>query len=355
MDPVSQGVLGAAAAQSASHRVTAHQLPDTRPRHNLWLAGLIGAFAGMAPDIDVLIFSSTDPLLFLEFHRQFTHALVFIPIGALLCAVTAGLFVRQRLSFTHTYVLCFLGYATHALLDACTSYGTQLFWPFSDTRIAWNNVSVVDPLFTVPALVLVVLAVTRKRQSLSLCALGWMLGYLLLGVVQRDRALEFGAQLAKQRNHSPSRLEVKPSFANLLVWKLVYEANDHYYIEGVRTGFRLSHISGERVPKLDVATHFPWLSPDSQQARDIERFRWFSDDFLAPDKYHPHGIVDVRYSMLPNEVRGLWGIKLDPATDLQTHVEFYADRTLSAERRARFFNQLFAPQRRSQQLQTEAP
>ena len=355
MDPVSQGVLGAAAAQTASSSVTAHQLPNARPRQSLWLAGFVGAFAGMAPDIDVLIFSSTDPLLFLEFHRQFTHALAFIPIGALLCAAIAKGLVRQRLSFAHTYLLCFLGYATHALLDACTSYGTQLFWPFSDTRIAWNNVSVVDPLFTVPALLLVVLAVTRNRQSLSLCALGWMLGYLLLGVVQRDRALEFGAQLAEQRNHLPSRLEVKPSFANLLVWKLVYEANDHYYIEGVRTGFNLSHIGGERVPKLNLSTHFPWLTPDSQQARDIERFRWFSDDFLAPDKYHPHGIVDVRYSMLPNEVRGLWGIKLDPAADLQTHVEFYADRTLSADRRARFFNQLFAPQRRSQQLQTEAP
>ena len=38
----------------------------------------------MAPDLDVLFQSPTDPILFLEFHRQFTHSLVFIPIGALL-------------------------------------------------------------------------------------------------------------------------------------------------------------------------------------------------------------------------------------------------------------------------------
>jgi len=343
MDPISQGVLGAAAAQTASGRINTTQLPDKKKRSSLWLAAIIGAFAGMAPDLDVLIVSPTDPLLFLEYHRQFTHSLVFIPLGAGLCSIVAHLFVKKRLAFIHTYLVCLLGYATHALLDACTSYGTQLFWPFSHTRVAWNNVAVVDPLFTVPALLLVWLAITRGRRLFSWCALGWMLGYLTLGVVQRDRALAFGAQLAEQRKHDPVRLEVKPSFANLLVWKLVYEEAGDYYIEGVRTGFNIIHLPGEKVAKLNLAKHLPWLDPTSQQAKDIERFRWFSDDFLAPDKYHPHGIVDVRYSMLPDEVRGLWGISLDENATTEQHVEFYADRSLESERRARFINMLFFP------------
>ena len=46
------------------------------------------------------------------------------------------------------------GYATHGLLDACTSYGTVLFWPFSNERLTWNNISIVDPLLTIPALIL---------------------------------------------------------------------------------------------------------------------------------------------------------------------------------------------------------
>ena len=69
MDPLSQAAIGAAAAQSASATKTV--------RHALW----IGAAAGMAPDLDVLIQSSTDPLLALEYHRQFTHSLLFVPIG----------------------------------------------------------------------------------------------------------------------------------------------------------------------------------------------------------------------------------------------------------------------------------
>jgi len=286
MDPISQGVLGAAAAQTSSHSASA-KFPDAlasaggatppKTRTVLWLATMLGAFSGMAPDIDVLISSRTDPLLFLEFHRQFTHALLFIPFGALVCAGLAHYFVRHRLPFKSTYLFCFLGYATHALLDSCTSYGTQLFWPFSSERFAWNNVSVVDPLFTVPAIVLVVMGVRRNSQVFSFIALGWMLGYLALGVVQRDRALELGTEIAATRGHQPvNRLEVKPSFGNVLLWKLVYEYQGRYYIDGIRTGMSVTHIAGESAAKLDVRTHLPWLDQQSQQAKDIERFRWFS-------------------------------------------------------------------------------
>ena len=66
MDPLTQGTLGAALPQSLSQK----QLAGS--------AGLLGFLAGMAPDLDVLIRSSSDPLLFLEYHRQFTHSLVFM-------------------------------------------------------------------------------------------------------------------------------------------------------------------------------------------------------------------------------------------------------------------------------------
>lgn len=77
MDPISQAALGALAPQALL------RAPTATKRH-LLRVGCIGALAGMAPDLDVLIRSSSDPLLQLEFHRQFTHSLVFIPIGAAL-------------------------------------------------------------------------------------------------------------------------------------------------------------------------------------------------------------------------------------------------------------------------------
>jgi inner membrane protein len=312
MDPISQGVLGASLSQSWSQR------------DKVVAAGVLGWLSGMAPDLDIFIRSASDPILFLEFHRQFTHALSFIPIGALICAAVLHPFVRKRLSFREAYLFCFLGYATHGLLDACTTYGTQLLWPFSDMRVAWNNVSVVDPLFTLPALALLATATLRRQPRLARLAMAWAVAYLCLGVVQHERAEAVGRTLAQERGHEPVRLEAKPGFANLLLWKVVYEVDDHYYVDAVRVGWDVSIYSGESIRKFDISAHAPWLDHRSQQARDIERFRWFSNDYLAIDEENRVG--DVRYSVLPNEIKPMWGILLDPNASIDQHVQYFTNR-----------------------------
>ena len=75
MDPISQGIIGSTASLNVSKK-----------KHPLFVVALIGLLSGLAPDLDIFIRSSDDPLLFLEFHRQFTHSLVFIPFGGLICA-----------------------------------------------------------------------------------------------------------------------------------------------------------------------------------------------------------------------------------------------------------------------------
>ncbi|MCY4095570.1 MAG: metal-dependent hydrolase [Gammaproteobacteria bacterium] len=129
----------------------------------------------MAPDLDVFISSDVDPLLFLMFRRQFTHSLVFIPTGALIVAGCVFPFLRKSIDFRYVYLACLLGYATHGLLDACTSYGTQLFWPFTDYRVTWNNVSVLDPAFTVPLLLAVIAGLIWRRRWLPWIGLTWAL------------------------------------------------------------------------------------------------------------------------------------------------------------------------------------
>ena len=252
MDPISQGTLGAVASQVVP-----------RPE-KLRAVAFLGCIAGMAPDLDVFVNSSSDPLLFLEYHRQFTHALLFIPVGAALVALPLHPFVRRTLQFRQTYLACLLGYATHGLLDACTSYGTQLLWPFSDERVAWNNISIVDPLFTVPLLCLVILAAVLRRRALALAGLIWAIGYLLLGAVQHQRAEAAGAQLAAERGHQPHRLSAKAGFANLLVWKVVYEHDGRFYVDGIRAGPAVTVCPGAssnsrwRVSSLRVAGWSRW-------------------------------------------------------------------------------------------------
>ena len=91
MDPVSQGLVGAALPQSVSNK------------NEIRLAALIGFFAGLLADIDVVIRSSSDPLLFLDYHRQFTHSIIFIPIGGLIAAGFCWMFLKKRLNFRKIY------------------------------------------------------------------------------------------------------------------------------------------------------------------------------------------------------------------------------------------------------------
>jgi len=329
MDPISQGVFGATAAQVST----------SKPRHLGW-AALIGWLSGMAPDLDVVFRSSHDPLFALEYHRQFTHSLAFIPLGSLICALVFYwlLTSKRQISFGRTYLWCLFGYATHGLLDACTTYGTQLLWPFSTMRVAWNTVSIIDPLLTIPLLVLIGLSILRRKRAYAIIALVWIVVYSSLGIVQRERAEAIGQMLAKSRGHEPVRLEAKPSFGNILLWKIIYEAKDIFYVDAVGLALVPVVHEGASVPKLDVRSDFAWLDPTSQQAIDIERFRWFSNDYLAMSPHDDSLIIDMRYSAVPNQIRGLWGIKLDATADDSAHVTWVVNRSSSARR----FKQLWA-------------
>jgi inner membrane protein len=310
MDPVTQAALGAAWAQ-----------PSAR-RPSVGWATAIGCIAGMAPDLDVLIRSSSDPLLALQYHRHFTHALVFIPLGALVCALLLFPLCRRRLSFGWCYVFCFLGYASHGLLDACTSYGTLLLWPFSSARIAWDVVSVVDPLVTLPLIACVISAMLLRRPGLALAGIAWCVAYMGLGLMQNQRAVQAALSLAEERGHRPERVTVKPSFANIVLWKSIYEAEGRIYIDAVRVLSKTDIYPGQALEKLDIARDFPWLDSASQQWRDVERFRWFADGYLALDAEMKNRVVDVRYSLVPNRGDGLWAIELDPAADAESHVAY---------------------------------
>lgn len=331
MDPVSQGVVGASLPQAV----------ENNRRYQRW-AFTIGFLSGMAPDLDILIRSSQDPLLALDFHRHFTHSLIFIPVGALLCSLFFYPLFKSKLTFKRIYVYALLGYGTHALLDSCTSYGTRLFWPFSDLRVAWNNVSVIDPLFTIPMLSLVLFGYLKRKPVFARAALIYGLSYLALGLVARDQAEAIGMSLAQSRGHKVERITAKPSFGNIILWKVIYQSEGRYYIDAVKLGFEPEITHGESVKKLHIATDLPWLEAhrQSQQGIDLERFRVFSDDFLVLWPSRNNFVIDIRYSFLPNQVDPLWGIQMKPQ-QLDAHVDYVSTRSLNPQVRQDFFEMLF--------------
>ncbi|MEZ4986848.1 MAG: metal-dependent hydrolase [Saprospiraceae bacterium] len=81
------------------------------------------------------------------------------------CAFQAVCFYATKRFVVSMVAFVFWAILTHPLPDACTTYGTQLLEPFSSLRVAWNVVSVADPLYTVPFLWLLIKASRQPRGS----------------------------------------------------------------------------------------------------------------------------------------------------------------------------------------------
>jgi len=244
------------------------------------------------------------------------------------------------LSFVENYTFAILGYATHGLLDACTSYGTQLLWPFSDERFAWNMISIIDPLLTVPILIFLLLTIIFKNKIFSIISVLWIFIYLGFGLLQNFEASKLGIELAKSRNHDYEKLTVKPSFGNLFLWKIVYLHEDNYFVDSVNLFGKTKFCFGKSIPKLDVKKHYQELDPASQQFKDIKRFSWFSQGYLGFNK-DKDLITDVRYSSIPNEVDGLWGIKLNRDPNYIGHITWITNRSKFKKTWPKFSSMLF--------------
>jgi inner membrane protein len=145
--------------------------------------------------------------------------------------------------------------------------------------------------------------------------------------VQYDRAFKAANELALSRGHNPERLTLKPSFGNLILWKSIYQHEEKFYVDAIRTVLSSTWCLGESVRIFDYQHHLPNLNKDSQQRKDIERFRWFSQDYLGFDK-EKSLVTDVRYSMIPNQIAPMWGLVINDQQGINEHAVWWASRGL---------------------------
>jgi inner membrane protein len=304
VDPLTHGLLGAATARVVVARPAGS---------SCWLAAVAGA---LLPDVDALIRSGADPLLYAEFHRHFTHALAFIPVGGALAALPWLLAPLTRPQWKAHLGAATAGYATHGVLDASTTYGTLLFWPFADTRVGWNVISIVDPLFTLVLLLGVALAIWRATRMPAATALLVCVAYLATGAVQRDRALDAQGRIAAARGHDRARGAVFPGFGNNLVWRSLYRAGDTLYMDRIRVPWSgtASWSPGPQVRILRQQDLPPEVLADARLRRDFARFERFADGWVARAPGEPDLIGDARYSSAADRFEPVWGIRVTPAS-----------------------------------------
>ena len=313
MDPLTHALLGASAA---------HVAFSPRLGRRAWL---IGAMAGVLPDVEFFIRSSEDPLLNVEVHRQFTHAFVSIPLGAAVAGAPWLLRRVYRADRRPIFGAAALAYATHGLLDACTNYGTQLLWPFSDVRVAWHWLTTIGPLVTLMLFCGLFAAVLGRRRWPAALGLAGVLAYTGGAVLQQERALSAQAAIAAGRGHAVERAKMFPTVGNFLIWRSVYESGGVLHVDRVRAGAALTWKAGSTTMLVSESSLSPSERANPRVVRDFRRFARFSDGWVARAPANPDVYGDARYSLSPDHFEPIWGVRFHTGATIPTEwVDFTA-------------------------------
>ena len=154
MDSLTQIVLGASVAEASLGKKIGNK------------AIVLGAIAGTIPDLDIVLKFFVDDLTASVMHRGFSHSLIFPFIAApILAWILKKIYYKcSDVSFYDWLKMFFLAIITHPLLDAQTTWGTQLFWPF-EWRVAIENIFIIDFIYTLPFLTFLILTSFQDRLS----------------------------------------------------------------------------------------------------------------------------------------------------------------------------------------------
>ncbi len=241
MDSLTQIVLGAAVGEAVLGRKVGNK------------AMLYGAIAGTIPDLDALAGNFTDTITAIEVHRGFSHSIVFAVLAAPVFGYLISRIERKSgLGWKDWSWLMFWGLFTHPILDSFTTWGTQLFWPL-DIRLAFKSIFVIDPLYTLPFLTFLILAMRRKKEDpkrAKFNRLGLIVstGYLMLTLVLKFTAHQQFKESLEQQGIFYSRLDTRPTPLNTILWAANAEAENDFLI-GYYSFFDEEMIRFEAVPK----------------------------------------------------------------------------------------------------------
>ena len=222
MDSLTQIVLGASVGEVVLGKKVGNK------------AILWGAIAGTLPDLDVLFRYFTDEISSTQMHRGFSHSIVFaVLIAPLLGWIAKKIhFKLKEVSFKDWTKLFFWTTVTHPLLDAHTTWGTQFFWPFN-YRLAYQNIFVVDPLYTLPFLMFLIIVMTLKkdnpkRSKFNTIGLSLSSTYLLLTLIFKWISFQEFKEGLENQEIEYVEIDTKPSPLNSILWSSLIETDKGY-------------------------------------------------------------------------------------------------------------------------------
>lgn len=242
MDSLTQIVLGAAVGEAVLGR-------KIGTRAMLW-----GAIAGTIPDLDVFTRLFTDSITAGVLHRGFSHSLLFCLIASpILAWIAHKIHKKRNADYRGWVILFFMCLVTHPLLDMHTDYGTQFLWPF-DLRIAYKNIFVVDPIYTIPFLICCIVALCYKkersaRRKWNNAGLIISSTYMLLTLIFKGVGLSHFSDSLAEQNIDYVELDSRPTPFNSILWNAQIETDN---------GFRVGYYSLlNKTDSIQFSQEFP--------------------------------------------------------------------------------------------------
>ncbi|WP_323787761.1 metal-dependent hydrolase [Psychroserpens sp.] len=307
MDSLTQIVLGAACGEAILGRKIGNK------------ALLFGAIGGTIPDLDVFVGgllynNEIDAMLF---HRGFMHSIFFAVFAAFLFGWLVHKLYNSGKRIDSTtqkdwISLFFWSLLTHPILDCFTPYGTQLFSPISDYRVALNNIAVADPIYTVPFLLSMIILMFFKRQTNTRriwlkIGIGISSAYLIFTLGNKLYIDSVFKSSMAAENISFYRFSTQPSILNNILWYGIAETDSHYHVAFYSLMDTSNKFSEwKKLPKTRD------LKKDDYS--DIKDLAWFSNDYYSVDKLEDGDYLykDLRYPLVKTRkgYRAVFNLKL---------------------------------------------
>lgn len=204
-----------------------------------------------------------------------------------------------KVSFSEWYWFFFWTIFTHPILDCFTVFGTQLWAPFSDQRVAWDNVAVADPFYTFPFGILLMAASFYNRSSivrkyLSYAAILYSLFYMAWTFYNKSMVNEVLESTLKEENISYKRYMTNPYILNNFLWGATVETDSFYYNGSYSFFDKIKKFKLNKIEK-----NHEWLGERLNNDYTIDRLKWFSNNYFSIMKRKEGKLQfnDMRYGM----------------------------------------------------------
>ena len=295
MDPITHGLSGAILSRTGFYQRFGR------------FATIILVIAALIPDIDHISLRLAGPLAYLKYHRGFTHSLMgsFVIAAVMAGAAYSIKHVRERLPHgLHGYGILFalslLGIYTHIFLDLITSYGTQIFFPFSTKRYSLDLVFIIDLYFTSILLIPLIIILFKKEraQIIALGSLAGIIAYLGFTYIERSSIIEKVKADNNKLGIKSTRVEAIPLPLSPFRWSVFTEDNARYYQTNVDAlnGRSTTEVFNKKVDGSDIVKMVENLDI-------VKTYLWFAKFPIVSVREEGSGYLieyfDLRFNSLP--------------------------------------------------------